>query len=333
MLAIAEDEHNSTASLMPPPPVPVSADTTLGSGRPQRAAKLKTEKLLKEPSLNRKMRRPSSEELVKVKVESEQRVSQFNSFTSAQALEENKLAEPELEEPAAETAEQQKPPEEASVTEDVNTTKTLRVKVKREKLSTEAVPPLTNAVSTANVTTVSSVTTEAARPDDTVASNTTTSTEVSKKVRKKKKDVESHRPIKVERFSDLDKSSPVSSRTRKCSSDSRTVQERSIYKDALEDPPVAEQSVAAVAPAAVNETVAISNATLVLGPAPTSDSPIGPAGDATFEVHSSDKKQPLSKQDSLLTEDESVEEKLPTTKLLSSIKAIKLPTRTHELFK
>lgn len=215
----------------------------------------------------------------------------------------------------------------------MNTTKTLRVKVKREKLSTEAVPPLTNAVSTANVTTVSSVTTEAARPDDTVASNTTTSTEVSKKVRKKKKDVESHRPIKVERFSDLDKSSPVSSRTRKCSSDSRTVQERSIYKDALEDPPVAEQSVAAVAPAAVNETVAISNATLVLGPAPTSDSPIGPAGDATFEVHSNDKKQPLSKQDSLLTEDESVEEKLPTTKLLSSIKAIKLPTRTHELFK
>ncbi|KMY91939.1 inner centromere protein [Drosophila simulans] len=334
LLAIAEDEHNSTASLMPPPPVPVSADTTFGSGRPQRAAKLKTEKLLKEPSLNRKMRRPSSEELVKVKVESEQRVSQFNSSTSAQASEEIKLAEPELEEPAeaAETAEEQKPPEEASVTEDVNTTKTLRVKVKREKLSTEAVAPLTNAVSAANVTTVSSVTTEAARPDDTVASNTTTSTEVSKKVRKKKKDVESHRPIKVERFSDLDKSSPVSSRTRKCSTDSRTVQERSIYKDALEDPPVAEPSVAAVAPPAVNETVTISNATLVLGPAPTSDSPIGPAGDATFEVHSSDKKQPLSKQDSLLTEDESVEEKLPTTKLLSSIKAIKLPTRTHELF-
>ncbi|EDW46736.1 inner centromere protein [Drosophila sechellia] len=334
LLAIAEDEHNSTASLMPPPPVPVSADTTFGSGRPQRAAKLKTEKLLKEPSLNRKMRRPSSEELVKVKVESEQRVSQFNSSTSAQASEEIKLAEPELEEPAeaAETAEEQKPPEEASVTEDVNTTKTLRVKVKREKLSTEAVAPLTNAVSAANVTTVSSVTAEAARPDDTVASNTTTSTEVSKKVRKKKKDVESHRPIKVERFSDLDKSSPVSSRTRKCSTDSRTVQERSIYKDALEDPPVAEPSVAAVAPPAVNETVTISNATLVLGPAPTSDSPIGPAGDATFEVHSSDKKQPLSKQDSLLTEDESVEEKLPTTKLLSSSKAIKLPTRTHELF-
>ncbi|XP_043651765.1 inner centromere protein isoform X2 [Drosophila teissieri] len=326
LLAIAEDEHNSTASLMPPPPVPVSADTTLGSGRPQRAAKTKSEKLLKEPSLNRKMRRPSNEELVKIKVESEQRVSQFNSCTSGRASEEKKLAEPQLEDPAAV---QQQPSAEDSLTEDVNTTKTLRVKIKREKHSGEGMAPLTDAAPAAKAT---PVTTEAARPDDTVASNTTTSTEVSKKGRKKKKDVESHRPIKVERFSDLDKSSPVSSRTRKCSSDSRTNEERSIYKDALEGPPVAEQSVAAAGPPAVNETVTISNATMVLGPAPTSESPIGPAGDATFEVHTSDKKPPLSKQDSLLTEDESVEEKLPTTKLPSSIKAIKLPTRTHELF-
>ncbi|EDX15417.1 GD15339 [Drosophila simulans] len=316
LLAIAEDEHNSTASLMPPPPVPVSADTTFGSGRPQRAAKLKTEKLLKEPSLNRKMRRPSSEEL---------------------ASEEIKLAEPELEEPAeaAETAEEQKPPEEASVTEDVNTTKTLRVKVKREKLSTEAVAPLTNAVSAANVTTVSSVTTEAARPDDTVASNTTTSTEVSKKVRKKKKDVESHRPIKVERFSDLDKSSPVSSRTRKCSTDSRTVQERSIYKDALEDPPVAEPSVAAVAPPAVNETVTISNATLVLGPAPTSDSPIGPAGDATFEVHSSDKKQPLKLEEPAEAAETAEEQKPPeeasVTEDVNTTKTLRVKVKREKL--
>ncbi|XP_039501683.1 inner centromere protein isoform X1 [Drosophila santomea] len=326
LLAIAEDEHNSTASLMPPPPVPVSADTTIGSGRPQRAAKTKSEKLLKEPSLNRKMRRPSNEELVKIKVESEQRVSQFNSSTSGRASEEKKLAEPELEDSAAV---QQKPSAEDSVTEDVNTTKTLRVKIKREKLSGEGVAPLTDAVPAAEAT---PVTTGAARPDDTVASNTTTSADVSKKGRKKKKDVEGHRPIKIERFSDLDKSLPVSSRTRKCSSDSRMNEERSIYKDALEGPPAAEQSVAAAGPPAVNETVTISNATMVLGPAPTSESPIGPAGDATFEVHTSDKKPPLSKQDSLLTEDESVEEKLPTTKLLSSIKAIKLPTRTHELF-
>ncbi|XP_016993106.3 inner centromere protein [Drosophila takahashii] len=319
LLAIAEDELNSTASLMPPPPIPATADTTLGSGRPQRAAKLKSEKLLKEVPLNRKMRRPSSEESIKIKVESEQRVSQFNSSTSGKPAEEEKAVvepEPEAVVPTA------KAPEEDA--EDPNATKTLRVKIKREKLSNEGLVPPTDA------STVSSATLEAVRPDDTVASNTTTnttSTEVAKKGRKKKKDVENHRPIKVERFSDLDKGSPVSSRTRKCSTESRPNQERSIYKDALEGPPIA------AAPPAANETVTISNATMVLGPAPTGDSPIGmSAGDATFEVHSNDRKAPPIKQDSLLTEDESLEEKLPPAKLLSSLKSIKLPTRTHELF-
>ncbi|XP_016958729.1 histone-lysine N-methyltransferase, H3 lysine-79 specific isoform X2 [Drosophila biarmipes] len=332
LLAIAEDEHNSTASLMPPPPVPAAADTTISSGRPQRAAKLKTEKLLKEPSLNRKMRRPSHEETIKVKVESEQRPSQFNSSTSGRPAQESEKEQPEPEPAIPAAAVQEEDPE------DANTTKTLRVKIKREKISGEGLAPSTDASTATNVTTVSSVTTEAVRPDDTVASNTTTNTtanttEVTKKGRKKKKDAESHRPIKVERFSDLDKNSPVSSRTRKCSTESRPNQERSIYKDALEGPSVAEQSTAAVAPTAANETGTISNATMVLGPAPTDGSPMGPAGDATFEVHSGDKKAPLMKQDSLLTEDESLDEKLPaTTKLLSSIKAIKLPTRTHELF-
>nr|XP_016940420.1 histone-lysine N-methyltransferase, H3 lysine-79 specific isoform X2 [Drosophila suzukii] len=331
LLAIAEDEHNSTASLMPPPPVPATADTTISSGRPQRAAKLKTEKLLKEPSLIRKMRRPSHEETIKVKVESEQRASQINSSTSVRPAEENENEQPEPEPAVPAAAVQQKVPEEDP--EDANTTKTLRVKIKREKISSEGLAPSTDASTATNVTTVSSVTTEAVRPDDTVASNTTTNTtEVVKKGRKKKKDAENHRPIKVERFSDLDKNSPVSSRTRKCSTESRPNQERSIYKDALEGPPVAEQSMAAVAPTAANETGTISNATMVLGPAPTDGSPMGPAGDATFEVHSGDKKAPLAKQDSLLTEDESLEEKVPATKLLSSIKAIKLPSRTHELF-
>ncbi|XP_017079409.1 inner centromere protein isoform X2 [Drosophila eugracilis] len=331
LLAIAEDEHNTTASLMPPPPAPVTADTTLGSGRPQRAAKLKTEKLLKEPSLIRKMRRPSHEETIKIKVESEQRVSQFNSSTSVRLAEkEQSVMEPTI--PPAE--EQQKPPElDNSKTEDANSTKTLRVKVKREKLSNEGLAPSTEVSTATNVTTTSSATTETVRPDDTVASNTTTTTEgATKKGRKKKKDVENHRPIKIERFSDLDKNSPVSSRTRKCSTESRPNQERSIYKDALEEPPIAEQSVAAAAPTAANETVTISNATMVIGPAPTGESPMGPVGDATFEVNSGDKKVALTKQDSLLTEDESLEEKLPAIKLPSSIKAIKLPTRTHELF-
>ncbi|XP_033250777.1 uncharacterized protein LOC117189823 [Drosophila miranda] len=82
LLAIAEVENlNSTASLMPPPPAPTLADTTMSSGRPQRAAKLKTVKLLKEHSLIRKMRRPSEEDSIRVKVESEQRVSQINGRT------------------------------------------------------------------------------------------------------------------------------------------------------------------------------------------------------------------------------------------------------------
>ncbi|XP_017050356.1 inner centromere protein A [Drosophila ficusphila] len=337
LLAIAEDELNSTASLMPPPPVPVTADTTLNSGRPQRAAKLKSEKLLKEPSLIRKMRRPSHEETVKIKVESEQRVSQFNSATSGQPVqnkeqpEQDSQTEPEV---PAEAVDKQKPT--GRVSEDANSSKTLRVKIKREKLTNEGLVPPADVTTTTNVTTASSATMEAARPDDTVASNTTNTTEVTKKGRKKKKDVENHRPIKVERFSDLDKGSPVASRTRKCSTESRPNREQSIYKDALEGPPVAEEPVTSSAPAvpsAANETVTISNATMVIGPAPTSeDSPKLPAGDATFEVHSTDKKALPTKQDSLLTEDESVEEKLPASKLLSSIKSIKLPTRTHELF-
>uniref|UniRef100_A0A6P4ER85 Histone-lysine N-methyltransferase, H3 lysine-79 specific isoform X1 n=2 Tax=Drosophila rhopaloa TaxID=1041015 RepID=A0A6P4ER85_DRORH len=357
LLAVAEDELNSTASLMPPPPAPTPAlapaDTTLNSGRPQRAAKLKSEKLLKEPSINRKMRRPSNEESIKVKVESEQRVSQFDSSTSGRPAQKKEQKESESEPaiPAAPAAVQREKSQ-AEPSEGANTTKPLRVKIKREKLSNEALAPPTDASTATDVTTASSVTMDVVRPNDTMVNNTTTSnittsnttasntttnnttttSEVVKKVRKKKKDVENHRPIKVERFSDLDKNSPVSSRTRKGSTESGPNRERSIYKDALEGPPIAEQSVAVAAPAAANETVTISNATMVLGPAPTGDSPMGTASDATFEVQSGEKKPPVIKQDSLLTEDESLEEKLPPAKLISNIKAIKLPTRTHELF-
>lgn len=55
--------------------------------RPQRAAKLKSEKNLKEPSLNRKLRRPSNMDdtlsSVKVKLEHEQRPSQLHNALSA----------------------------------------------------------------------------------------------------------------------------------------------------------------------------------------------------------------------------------------------------------
>ncbi|KAH8285601.1 hypothetical protein KR054_011480 [Drosophila jambulina] len=331
LLAIAEGNLNTTGSLMPPPPVPAAADTTLNSGRPQRAAKLKSEKLLKEPSLNRKMRRPSQDESVRIKVESEQRASQFNSSTSGHSNSgkmpqqqqpelESVLPAPKEPESVLPAPKEPEPEKSDQPRESLNNSKTLIVKIKREKMSNEALAP---AVEVTASTTAILEATQSARPNETVSSNTTATTEPGKKVRKKKKDqAECHRPIKVERFSDLDKSSPVSSRTRKGSTESRANQEHSIYKDALEGPPAADPS----------ETVTQNNATMVLGPAPTSeDSPRGPAGDATFEVRPTDKKA-AAKQDSLLTEDESLEDKLPVAKTLSSIKAMKLPARAHELF-
>ncbi|KAH8372593.1 hypothetical protein KR009_000574 [Drosophila setifemur] len=328
LLAIAENNLDSTASLMPPPPAPAPADTTLNSGRPQRAAKLKSEKLLKEPSLNRKMRRPSSEDMVKVKLESEQRASQFNSSTSERSsLEREKVPQQQSMEPVVPPVQPTVPTVEQEPTEEANSIKPLRVKIKREKVSNEGlVPPFVNSTTSSVVL---EATVDAGRQNETVAGNTKMT-----KGSKKKKDIGCHRPIKVERFSELDKSSPVSSRTRKCSTDSRPNQERSIYKDALEGSLVPDLTMNAPVPAVGNETVTISNATMTLGRAPSEEGPHEPNADATFEVHSGDKKSamPPNKQDSLLTEDESLEDKLPVVKLLPSVKAIKLPARPHELF-
>ncbi|KAH8279523.1 hypothetical protein KR026_012651 [Drosophila bipectinata] len=326
LLAIAEDNLNSTATLMPPPPAPAPApaDTTLNSTRPQRAAKLKTEGLMKEPSLTRKLRRPSNEVMVKVKLENEQRPSQFNAATSTISTQE-KEQPPKESEPAPELAMEHANADEENA-DQANNSRTLRVKIKREKISNEGLLPTPNIT---NSSVALEATVEDARPDETVASQ-----EPGKKGRKKKKDAAaSHRPIKVERFSELDTRSPVASRTRKGSTESRPKQDRSIYKDAMEELPIPEVPTSAAAQAICNETVTISNATMVLGPAPTEDSIRGPAADATFEVHTSGKKQPeLPKQDSLLTEDESLEEKVPLAKLLTNVKAMKLPSRPHELF-
>ncbi|KAH8267095.1 hypothetical protein KR018_003734 [Drosophila ironensis] len=350
LLSIAEDNLNSTASLMPPPPAPATAqaDTTLGSGRPQRAAKLKSEKLLKEPPLNRKMRRPSNEDVVKVKLESEQRASQFNSSTSKRSTQNKTQTQAQTEAPNPKqahnpTQEEETPEEPAqrkSAEQEVlaDGAKGLRVKIKREKMSTDstAMPPPSAEVSNSTTTTLEATVANVTRPDETYVTNTTTtSEEAGKKGRKKN---QNHRPIKVERFSDLEKGSPVASRTRKCSTESRTNQERSIYKDALEEPTVEPKSAKAAAPAAPginNETVTISNATMVLGPAPTDESVRLPAADATFEVRSADKQQAErpATRDSIMTEDDSLEEKkLPAVKTLPNLKAIKLPVRTHELF-
>ncbi|XP_033251446.1 caldesmon-like [Drosophila miranda] len=314
LLAIAEVENlNSTASLMPPPPAPTLADTTMSSGRPQRAAKLKTVKLLKEHSLIRKMRRPSEEDSIRVKVESEQRVSQINGRT-------HNIAPDPKPSVVEETKPQEAPPtlpiEPIKKPAEVFASKNVCVKVKREKFTGEMPPPLPATDTTSTI-----LETDATRSDETAFSRTTTASEMSKKGRKKKKDGACHRPIKVEQFSEIDQNSPVTSRTRKNSTESRN-QERSIYKDALEGPPIEEQQQQASAGAAINETNTLSNATMVLGPAPTDESPnIAPA-DATFEVITS----------SLLTEDESLDDRVPVAKFLSNVKTMKLPGRTHELF-
>lgn len=73
-----ENRKSDATNLMPPPPAPSDvneADESTRRGRPQRAAKLKSEKNLKEPGINRKLRRPSDFD-AKVKLEHEQRQSQ-----------------------------------------------------------------------------------------------------------------------------------------------------------------------------------------------------------------------------------------------------------------
>ena len=66
---------------MPPPAAPLSAAASMEDtsfARPQRAAKLKSERNLKEPSLVRKIRRPSNFGEEKIKLEHEQRHSQMH---------------------------------------------------------------------------------------------------------------------------------------------------------------------------------------------------------------------------------------------------------------
>lgn len=66
---------------MPPPPAPLAATNSAldetSCGRPQRAAKLKSEKNLKEPTLKNKLRRPSNTE-VQIKLEEDNRLSQMH---------------------------------------------------------------------------------------------------------------------------------------------------------------------------------------------------------------------------------------------------------------
>ncbi|XP_023162588.2 scaffold attachment factor B2 isoform X1 [Drosophila hydei] len=336
LLAAADEEENeevvnTTGSLMPPPPAPVTsaAETSLSSGRPQRAAKLRSEKNLKEPSLVVKLRQPSTEDTVKIKLESEQRTSQMHNLKSLNTTTEEAVAA----NPSAVEAVGSKAKENELCTTN------LRVKVKREKISNDS-----TATTTATLESTKTVTNET-----TILSTTANSTTTSKKARKKK---ETHKPIKVERLSDLDKNLPIASRTRCGSNAARNLQESqtsdppqsSIYEDAVEDVPTA--TVAVV----MNETVSLPNATFNIN-VPTSNATMclsdNMAGNATFQVESEKESSmktareesslPEEAQDnSLLTEDESLHapanQKIHEQPIPKSIKGIKLPARTHELF-
>ena len=131
---------------------------------------------------------------------------------------------------------------------------------------------------------------DTATNSSTMSSTISTTTAVPTKKGRRKKDI-THRPIKVERFSDLDqKPSPISSRTRHGSTNkseqidplpiTEAKRPASIYEDAVENPPSSNSKVdvnnATITVGAINETVnlgPVSDATINLGAAPS---------DATF---------------------------------------------------
>ncbi|KAH8391247.1 hypothetical protein KR215_009631, partial [Drosophila sulfurigaster] len=346
LLAVAqeepEEELNTTGALMPPPPIPApahaivsapvagtpAAETSM-SGRPQRAAKLRSEKNLKEPSLHSKLRRPSNDELIKVKLECEQRASQAH-LTHMETNVTRTEAAP-LEVSQAKT-------KESSIA--ANTTG-VRVMVKREKLSCDSSATLEATKTTlTDETTVLSNTT-------TVANSTATVAAVPAKRGRKKKEV--CKPIKVERFSDLDKPLPVSSRTRQGSNggarnsqESQAPSQRSIYEDAIEE-------AAPQGAAVVNKTMTLPNVGNVEA---TGNATVTLNSDATFQVaddRGDDEKEEsmetarqgsmpkTGQENSLLTDDESIVDVNPSKNMASkmppaALKATKMATRAHELF-
>lgn len=97
--AKVQNKEQLEEKLMPPPPAPVTAQSDLTQiassnetsfARPQRAAKLKSEKNLKEPKLNNKMRRPSNNSSTKVKFEHEQRPSQMHQVDDSTTIQSNR---------------------------------------------------------------------------------------------------------------------------------------------------------------------------------------------------------------------------------------------------
>lgn len=335
--------NSDATNLMPPPPAPTvaSADETLNK-RPTRAAKLKSEKSLKEPQLKTKLRRPTNEE-IKIKLEHEQRPSQMHEATintttsklaalavsSVEAIARGSVLSKNSDDsvvvvpgkqpsivsvnsdiedlPSTATTDVNKQTakgQKISVDSPEGEIRELRIKIKREKVSLpnqEEVPPeapsdesvfkapdaLPLPIPLAKNETTTMEESSMASSILSSTTNTTTTAAPPKKGRKKKDVV--HKPIKVERFSDLDpKPSPISSRTRhgslsktETSPTKDTIRPASIYEDAVETPP--SRNSKEINNATVSVTGGIVNETVNLGPSNDATMNLGPIpGDATF---------------------------------------------------
>ncbi|KAM7344571.1 uncharacterized protein ACRADG_011247 isoform 2-T2 [Cochliomyia hominivorax] len=321
------ERKSEATTLMPPPPaptVPASADETLNK-RPQRAAKLKSEKNLKEPQLKSKLRRPTNDE-VKIKLEHEQRPSQMHEAiptlheTSSKHISPESLSNVGAKESLLSQKSDNsvviipgKKPSIVSINSDiedastatataVNDTNTqtskeqttesnveslvhdIHIKIKREKISLPNQEEVPADIPSETLTLPMTTTTveETSLAATILSSTTNTTSVVPAKKGKKKKDVV-HRPIKVERFSDLDPKPPstVSSNTPQRSLDKtenietsaikETNRPASIYEDAVETPP--SNNSKEINNATVNVGGGIVNETMNLGPT---------TGDATF---------------------------------------------------
>ncbi|KAI8119164.1 hypothetical protein FF38_02401 [Lucilia cuprina] len=344
-VAANENINSNATDLMPPPPAPTasSADDTLNR-RPQRAAKLKSEKNLKEPNLHKKLRRPTIDE-VKIKLEHEQRASQMHEATinttatvqhtssavsgnetivkdslSSQKSDDSVVVLPskqpsivsvnsDIEDvPSIANANDNTKEKKKSTESTESEIREIRIKIKREKVSLcnqEELPPtespsdesvfkapnalpLPMAFSKNETTTTME---ETSMASSILSSTTNTTTAAPAKKGRKKKDVV-HKPIKVERFSDLDpKPSPIASRTRQgslgrsenmeTSPTKESKRPASIYEDAVETPP--SRNSKETSNATITVTGGIVNETVNLGPGNDATMNLGPIpGDATF---------------------------------------------------
>ncbi|CAD7013938.1 unnamed protein product [Ceratitis capitata] len=267
-----QSKEQAEGLLMPPPAMPAAqaqADTTqnnngeISFARPQRAAKLKSEKNLKEPQIKGKLRRPSNFDNPKVKLEKEQRPSQMyqneqsatqtnrdSSKSTASVASENSVIALPTKAPSVVEIESdedaiEKDKERDRNSAEIGKTRGLCIKIKREKSSTGSIdgkeitdtstPPTTleSSVSTQQTVPIPKVAVKAeAGSDDSTIGSTTVSanTTTTGNTRRRKKKDAVPKPIKVERFSEIDEGL-CTRKTRKQTRASAA----SVYEDAVDN--------------------------------------------------------------------------------------------------